>query len=495
MTSSSAQSARAQAIAVALEAAKRVDRDGFLRALEGVSLRSSTGAPLDERWLAAELAYFKGHYPKIIELYEAFERDPRKSSAPLWQLYRSSHRRAFAYLHQGDDARAAPALREARERIKELPERAEREPDLDAIEGHLYNHEGNIELARARFASAYHKAVAVGNWGRAASSAGDVATMFLNRGSLPEADEWLNRAEEALRKAPSALVATTLTVRRAHVRRTEQRFEEAEALYTRVIEGAERHPDPVEAAYRGRAETRLVLGHFDEAEADFRQAAELCLGQGIRNHAAYAYRGLADVYLARGRTGDAERAVAEFKRAMRLILTLHPPHPRMLVEFSEALLQRPKLLIGKLPEIFETQLRERMARLKGLTRPDPMHIGTSTAEKAKAYADLRSTFAHLELSVLQLQERTINLLTGRVTPAEKRKKLTDAEFEVLQLLIDAPEGLTIDEIDGKLDIGLMAASRRTMRLKDLLRDDLAVTREGNARRYFLRRPSAASATG
>jgi len=79
------------------------------------------------------------------------------------------------------------------------------------------------------------------------------------------------------------------------------------------------------------------------------------------------------------------------------------------------------------------------------------------------------------------------LLTGRIIPAGKRVRLTTAEFEVLQLVIDEPVGLTIDEIEQKLDIGLVAASRRTMRLKQLLGEDLAVGREGNARRYSLRR--------
>src|ERR1044072_2551060 len=298
MATPPAQSSRAEAIAAALEAAKLVDRDGFLRALNGVRLRSSLSAPLEERWLAAELAYFRGEYPKTIGLYEAFERDPRSARAPLWQRYRSSHRRAFAYMHQGDDDRAVPALREAEERVKKLPDRAEREPDLDAMQGHLFNHQGNTELARSRFASAYHKGVIVGNLGRAASSAGDVATMFLDLGSLPEAHDWLDRAEDSLRqgsrslaaaspadvatmfldlaslpeahdwlaraefslrKAPSSLVAATLTVRRAHVLRTEERFVEAEPLYSRLIEGSERHPAPVEAAYRGRGETRLAL--------------------------------------------------------------------------------------------------------------------------------------------------------------------------------------------------------------------------------------------
>jgi len=93
---------------------------------------------------------------------------------------------------------------------------------------------------------------------------------------------------------------------------------------------------------------------------------------------------------------------------------------------------------------------------------------------------------HLDLSLPRLQEHTVNLLTGKVMPAGKRGKASIAEFEALQLLVDEPRGLTIDEIEQRLDIGLVAASRRTMRLKQLLGDDLAVTREGNVRRYSLR---------
>jgi tetratricopeptide (TPR) repeat protein len=483
MATPPAQSSRAEAIAAALEAAKLVDRDGFLRALNGVPLRSSLSAPLEERWLAAELAYFRGEYPKTIGLYEAFERDPRSARAPLWQRYRSSHRRAFAYMHQGDDDRAVPALREAEERVKKLPDRAEREPDLDAMQGHLFNHQGNTELARSRFASAYHKGVIVGNWGRAASSAGDVATMFLDLGSLPEAHDWLDRAEDSLRKAPSSLVAATLTVRRAHVLRTEERFVEAEPLYSRLIEGSERHPDPVEAAYRGRGETRLALGRYADAEADFGQAAAICLSQGIRNHAAYAYRGLADVYLGRSGPGDAERAVEQFKRALRLILTLQPPHPGMLVEFSSELLDRPKLLGDKLPEVFQQELRQRMTRLRELSRPQPMHISVRAAERADAYRKLRSTFEQLDLSVLRLAKHTVNLLTGKILPAGKRGRITPAESEVLQLLVDEPAGLTIEEVSQKLDLSLPAATGRMMRLEAVLDKDVTPTRKGNARRY------------
>lgn len=489
MINKPAQTSRAQAIAAALKAAYHVDRDGFLRALEGVSLRSGQNAPLDERWLAAELAYFRGDYPRIIELYEAFERDPRSASAPMWHRYRSSHRRAFAYMHQGDDDHAALALHQAEERVRALPDRAEREPDLDAMYGHLFNHQGNTEMARARFAAAYKNAVAVANWGRAASSAGDVGTTLLHQGRLPEALEWLDRAEGALRTAPSSLVAATLTVRRAHVLRTMEKFGEAEFLYTKVIEGSERHPDPIEAAHRGRAETLLALGRYEAAESDFHQAAEICLRQGIRNHAAYAYRGLADVYLTRAGPGDEVRAVEQFDRAMRLILTLKPPHPGLLMEFSQALLDRPQLVGGKLPEVFETQLRVRMARLRELSRPHPMHIATTAAQKAEAYRKLRTTFQQLELSQLRLEAHTINLLTGKIAPANTRGRLSAAELAVLQLLIDQPEGLTIDQLAVMLDIALTAASKRTMRLKDVLGEDLTVVREGNVRRYSLRRAS------
>jgi tetratricopeptide (TPR) repeat protein len=487
MTAVSAQPARVKAIAAALEAAKRVDRDGFVRALDGVSLRTGNGAPLEERWLAAEANYLRGQYPRTIELYEAFERDPRSASAPLWQRYRSSHRRAFAYMHQGDDDRAAPVLREAEERVSVLPDRAEREPDLDAMYGHLFNHQGNTEMARARFATAYQNAFAVGNWGRAASSAGDVATMLLNQGRLPEALDWLDRAEGALQRATSSLVAATLAVRRAHVLRTMEKFAEAEPLYTKVIEGAEQHPDPVEAAYRGRAETRLALGRFAEAEGDFSRAAAICLSQGIRNHAAYAYRGLADVYLTRAGLGDETRAVEQFHRALRLILTLQPPHPGMLMEFSQALLDRPRLLGSKLPEAFETQLRERMGRLRELSKPHPMHIAVTAAEKTEAYRRLRSTFQQLELSQLRLQSHTVNLLTGKILPAGKRSRLSAAVLAVLQLLIDEPKGLTIDQVAQRLDVSLTAATRRTMRLGSLLAEDLEAGREGNTRRYSLRR--------
>jgi DNA-binding NarL/FixJ family response regulator len=76
---------------------------------------------------------------------------------------------------------------------------------------------------------------------------------------------------------------------------------------------------------------------------------------------------------------------------------------------------------------------------------------------------------------------------GDAEPATQRRRLPEAQLKVLQLLVDEPNGLTIDEIAERLDTPLTAASKRTMRLKELLGDDLKATREGNARRYSLKR--------
>lgn len=379
-------SARAAAIARALEAAQRNDRDAFLGVLEGIVLSANKSSSIDERWLAAELAFRRGQYPRAIELFEAFERDPRSAKAAPWQRYRSSHRRAFSYLHQGDDERSWQALREAEERLRLLPELGPEPPDLHAMHGHLLNHRGDFERARARFALGYERAVATEKWSRAAGDAADVSMMLFRLNRLTEAREWLDRAEEALQRGPNSLVAATIAVRRGHVYRAMEMDDEAEAQYQRVIEGPQPHPDPLEAAYRGRAEVRLGRRDFDGAESDLRTAVSVCLAQGLRGHAAAVYRDLANLYLARGKEGDEHRAVNEFRRALGLLFTLRPPRPDMLMDFADEIVRRPAL-VGSLREEMKVLIREQVEQLRTFSQPHPF---TEAARASGVGAGFRS---------------------------------------------------------------------------------------------------------
>jgi tetratricopeptide (TPR) repeat protein len=486
MPNKSTPSLRATAIASALEAAQRVDRDAFLRKLEGTSLRTGESAPLDERWLAGELAFIRGQYPEAIRRFEAFERDARSHAASPWQRYRSSHRRAFSYLHQGDDERARAALAEAEQRLELLPDRRLRQSDLHAMHGHLLNHQGDYERARARFTLGYDRAVAEENWGRAASTAADIAAMHMELNQLPEARHWLDRAEEALGRSPSSLVAATIAVRRGHVFRMTGMYGEAEPFYEQVIaRGDALHPDPLEAAHRGRAEIRMARRDFARAEADLRRAAEICLSHNVRHHAAYAYRDLANLYVQRAEPGDQQRAIDEFQRALRLVITLHPPHPRMLMEFADEVLRQPQLLAGKLPADLRATLAERVSRLRELMRPHSFQQAVRAAEASVAYEALRVMFRQVELSQLRLKTRTVSLLSGSVTTPSDRHHLSPKLLEALQYIYDHPRGLTIEQLSEGLGIKLAAGSRRMMRLKDVLKEDLLATRDGNARRYAL----------
>jgi len=159
----------------------------------------------------------------------------------------------------------------------------------------------------------------------------------------------------------------------------------------------------------------------------------------------------------------------------------------MLVEFSRALLNQPKLIGGTLPPGFESKLRDDVLRLDRLNQPHPMHIGASTTQRAAAYEAVRANFTRLELSVLRLEHHVVNLLTQGVTSTGRGKKIGDAQFEILRLLIDAPSGLTIAQVAEKLGVELDAATARMMRLKRQLEPDLYATRRGNVRRYALHR--------
>ena len=221
----------------ALMIARSGDRDACLRALLRLRLASGPGASIDHIWLAAELEYLLGHYPKALELFAQFDRDPRSRAVPTWQRYRSSHHQSFAALQTADYARSADCLADARRRAQASGELERYEGDLEAMEASLLEVQGKLESARLRFELAYKSALKAKQWHRAATTAADVARIIVgHKDAIADASPWLERARKAASRTRNALIRRTIDIREAGLLKAAGKLPQALRIHNRIIQ-------------------------------------------------------------------------------------------------------------------------------------------------------------------------------------------------------------------------------------------------------------------
>jgi tetratricopeptide (TPR) repeat protein len=482
---------RSAKLASALRAAQEGRRDSLRALLDELKPRGASDAPLDERWLAAEAAYLRRDYAGALDLFERFDRDSRDLGPPSWQRYLSAHRRAFASLQLGHIATTVTALDDAEAVLRSSPELSSRHSDLIAMRGHLDELRGDFEAARASFELAHAAALEHGDPGRAMTSASDLGRVYGILGRPADGLAWLRRAEEEGAGVASALVSTTVQLRRAVLLAALGHARESLAILDDIVDRAHADGGPellVDALAR-RADVWRILAQRHQAEADLLEAIRRGSAAKLVRHELYARKDLASFYVERAAVGDQTRAAAEFAEAIRLAGTLIPPPPLVLMQLAENALAAP-VLVGRasLPSGLRGNLESALEAARRASAPAMYQRHERSQAFERAIGRLSALLATLDDERIKLATHVVLPRAGRVLPeVGEARRINAAEIATLRLLRDEP--MTIQALSQRLGKSMQAVSKSVMRLRSAIESDLLVTRVGQERRYSLQMPN------
>lgn len=487
MTGKERHDGKAAIIAGALRAAKDGNRDELVKLLRGVKLRIDLEAPFDERWLAAEREYSTGNYRDARTLFAAIENDPQSQSAPPWQQFLSHHRRSFASLKLGDMGQAWDALGEAEQLLSGAPELAARKPTVDAMHAHLLEKVNDFDGALARFRIAHGDAIKFNDWGRAATTASDVARVLGVLGRGDDALVWLDKALDARKRQPDVLGELTIRFRRGMINAMLGRVDDALRAYGDVIAAArdDRMSDVLMDTLAQRADLFLRLRRFEEAERDRLRALDIATSRNIEEAIIFGSANLALLHLARGRLDDEGRARAEFDEALHRALGHESPPPFLLLQLTRDILSEPRLA----PQYarMQTKLQEALKRLEAFAQPSLYFQTQRRGFRDDAARQLEFLLRKGQGQQVELASCAINVGSGTVKTRTGITRLNPAELKVLRMLLRCGgSGMTVAALEYKLPQRTAESIRRSLsRIRAAIDGDLLVMRDGNHRIYSL----------
>lgn len=471
----------------ALRAAERRDRDQVLVLTDGLSL-GDPGAPIDERWLAAERAYLRGEYPNTLKLFEALESDPEYSGLPPWQRFQALHRRSYSSLKVGDYEGSRRFIDDADLlRLGELS-LASREADVTALRAHLAELMDDFVSARAHMKSAYESAIANQAWERAATTAADLVRISGIVGEPVEGLEWVKKTRETLLRKPNERVERTLRLREGMMYTLLGRDNEASDIFAKLVEEAEAAsgtPELLVDALGRRADLHRRHGRYDEAEADLRHAIALADEKSLRRETVYLELDFATLCL-QWPSSDTTLAFEHFMRSVRFLEFLSPAPRRVLRQLAEVVVGEP-LLVGRtrLPASIASELRSALRSIEEIGEPTVYQRGDREHRIAAAYEQVRRVLMSIVGPVVRLRSRgELHLDSGKVVRSGRFVQLQPAQVRLLRLMIDRGLPLTIDELSTGLDDSGSAVQKNLERIKKALGSDLEVEGGGRARRRY-----------
>lgn len=466
----------------AIRAALAASRDGgrlkdLGAVLAKVALRDDAGAPTDELWLAAELAYRESRYADAITLFHRFDAHPNALESPPWQRYLSAHRKSFAALQLGRARDAQKALNEAQRILLATPDLRSHGADLDAMRAHLAELRGDFETAWVLFEQAYNDALLCKNWGRARTVASDLGRVAMIAKRLLDGLKWL-RAARLVPGEARAGVLLTLRLREAILQAMLGHHGEALSGFSAVVGARQSRGELLADALARRADLYRQLGRSREAKRDLMEAMRIAHSRGLSRHELYAHKDLAALQLD---VHEDDEAVSQFRKAIQLGLSMDPPPLLSLRHLLEDVLEDPRLIgRAKLTSGTREGIVRLLKRVDDVAGESAYQRGTRSGARVRVASEAGAALAKFVGEQVELASCTVNMSTGAVSRALVRRILAATDLAVLRLVLARPDGMSSKVLAEKLDKSPAAVDQATSRLRAKLGGSLVTVRRGRA---------------
>jgi tetratricopeptide (TPR) repeat protein len=456
---------RAERVAHAIEAAVFLEQRREIEPmLAGIDLSTGSDAPIDELWLAGELAYRHGDFGEAQRIFRAFDRHPDASRERPELRYLSLHHQCFTALQLGQTKECERLIERAEGLIAAEPSIAALHPDIDAMRAHLAELEGDFATASALFKLVFDHATAGRYWIRAFTAASDLARIAMIVGEPGKGLEWIARMRE-IPDCPSRRAADAMRVREAMLYAMLGDRTHAMGIFTDVVDAVGVEPDARIDAIARRADLRRQSGDLEGAELDLRQAILVARQSNLKRHEAYAHKDLASLYADLSRS---EEAAHEFQDAARCVLALDPPPLLLLRQLLADLLAWP-MLSGR--HLRSERIRRVAEALEASERPSAYQRAARAAKKARALQDAVDILRQASSEPIVLRGCEINIASGIIRldgGRQASRSLRPAERELLLTLAKHGKPMRLRDLRRDGDRTPAALEKTMSRLRHLL---------------------------